>query len=291
MRDAIAVRFLAISYGVSWAIAAVVYATGGIGSPVRLAIGGFVFMLGPAVAALWLTRSMTREDRRAALGLRFRFDRWLLFAWLIPAVLVGAATLASALVPGTRLLSPAAALHAQIAASAGPAEADKLARFPAWLLSLLLVIQAFAIGPLINVPFMLSEELGWRGLLWSRWRRFGFVRHAFATGVVWGLWHAPLIAMGHNYPGEPRRGAALMILFCVLLTPSLHHVRDRGKTIWHACLFHGTINAGATLGKICIVSPSWEGLGIVGLPGLVLLAGAAAVILVVRARVSSIHGD
>jgi hypothetical protein len=105
------------------------------------------------------------------------------------------------------------------------------------------------------------------------------------TGVVWGIWHAPLIAMGHNYPNEPIAGPLLMVVFCVLLTPVLHLVRERGGTVWHACLFHGTINAGATLGKICIVSPSWMGLGIVGLPGMILLALASAIALVIARRV------
>ncbi len=132
---------------------------------------------------------------------------------------------------------------------------------------------------------MLSEELGWRGALWSRWRSLGFrSKHALATGVVWGVWHAPLIAMGHNYPNDPIAGPFLMTIFCVLLTPVLHLVRERGGTIGHACLFHGTINAGATLGKICIVSPSWIGLGIVGLPGMVLLAIASAIALAVAVR-------
>jgi hypothetical protein len=280
MRDRLAARFLALAFGVSWIVAAVLFAAGGIGSPLRLMVGGFAFMLGPAVAALVVTRALPKTERRAALGFgRIRADRWLVLAWLVPAAIVGAATFASALVPGATLLSPAAALRAQIAASAGAVEAAKLDAIPPALLSTLLVIQAFAIGPLINAPFMLSEELGWRGALWPCWRRLGFARHALATGVVWGLWHAPLIAMGHNYPHEPIAGPFLMIVFCVVLTPVLHWIRDRGGTVWHACLFHGTINAGATLGKICIVSSSWTGLGIVGVPGMVLLGGFSAVIL------------
>jgi uncharacterized protein len=285
VRDSMARRFLAIAFGWSWLVAVVLFELGGIGSGLRLMVGGFAFMLGPAIAAVLVTRGMPKPDRRAALGFgRVRADRWLFLAWFVPAVLVAAATLGAALVPGTTLLAPAAALRAQIAASAGAAQAAKLDRFPPALLSALIVVQAFALGALVNAPFMLSEELGWRGALWSRWQSLGFAKHALATGVVWGLWHAPLVAMGHNYPNDPIAAPFLMTLFCVLLTPTLHLVRERGGTVWHACLFHGTINAGATLGKLCIVSPSWIGLGIVGVPGMLLLALASGAVLVVRTR-------
>ncbi len=280
VRDALALRFLAVAFGSSWLVAAGVFVLGGIGSQLRLMVGGFAFMLGPTLAAVVVTRAMPKAERRAVLGLaRPRADRWILLAWLLPALLVAGATLGAALVPGTTLLSPAAAVRAQVVASAGADQAAKLDRFPPALLSTLLVLQSFVLVPLLNAPFMLSEELGWRGALWSRWRGLGFAKHALATGVIWGVWHAPLIAMGHNYPNEPIAGPFLMILFCVVLTPTLHLVRARGGTIWHACLFHGTINAAAALGKLCIVSPSWLGLGIVGLPGMILLAVVSGVVL------------
>jgi hypothetical protein len=31
------------------------------------------------------------------------------------------------------------------------------------------------------------------------------------VGVIWGLWHAPLIAIGFNYPGMPVLGILMMI--------------------------------------------------------------------------------
>jgi hypothetical protein len=276
---------LAVAYGTSWAVAAALWATGGIHTPFRKAAGGFAFMLGPAIAALVVTRKMPWPRRREVLALRHGSSRWLLAAWLVPATIVAVATLGSVLVPGTNLLSPATALRSVVLAHSA-AEAVKLDRIPAPLLSGLLVIQAFVIGPLFNAPFMLSEELGWRGFLWSEWRAIGFMKSAVVTGVVWGLWHAPLIAMGHNYPDAPIAGIGIMTVFCVLLTPPLHHIRDRGGSIAHACVFHGTINAGATLGALCIESPTWIGRGIVGLPGLATLTIAFAIVAVAR-RASS----
>jgi hypothetical protein len=90
-----------------------------------------------------------------------------------------------------------------------------------------------------------------------------------------------MILMGHNYPDAPVLGVVVMVVFCVLLAPLLHLVRERGGSLWHACVFHGTVNAGATLGVLCIRTDHWFARGVVGLPGLMLLAlGTAAVALI-----------
>jgi hypothetical protein len=266
------------AFGSSWSVALVLWLTGGIASGVRHVVGGFAFMCGPALAAL-VVRHVYRIDR-AALGLGLRLDpasrRWLLAAWAIPLGLVVAATLGSALVPGVRLALPETALVEQVRRHASAAEAAKLTRFPPGVLSALLVLQACVMGPLLNLPMMLSEELGWRGLLWSRWQTLGPWRLSALVGFFWGLWHAPLIAMGHNYPDAPWLGIPMMIAFCMLLTPTLHLVRARGGSVWHACLFHGTINATSTLAALCLTGASSSLLrGIVGLPGFAVLAGAA----------------
>lgn len=275
---------LGIAYVVSWSVAAVIWATGGMASSTRHLVGGFAFMLGPATAAVMLTRGLSPSERREVLALRLGDRRWLFRAWVIPAVLVGAATLGSLLVPETSLRSPAGALREVVVTYASEAEATKLDRIPAPLLSGLLVFQAFVVGPFINAPFMLSEELGWRGYLWDAWASLGFAKNAVLTGLAWGVWHAPLIAMGHNYPDAPLLGIGLMTIFCLLLTPILHHVRERGGSIAHACIFHGTINAGASLGVLCIRTPTWVGRGIVGLPGLLLCAAATVAVVVTRRR-------
>ena len=279
LADPAATRLLLGSFAVSWALGGVIWRTGGISSQARHVFFGFAFMCGPAAAALWMTRRMTWEERKDALGMRRpRFDRWLALSWAIPLALIAISTLASALLPGVSLIAPSDALAAKLAEVAPASEVEELRSIPGPVLSLLLVLQAAVMGPLLNTPFMLSEELGWRGLLWSRWRALGFWRNGLATGVVWGVWHAPLILQGHNYPDIPVAGVALMIAFCILLAPPLHLVRERGGTIWHACLFHGTINAVATLGALCIVSPTWVGRGILGVAGFVTLAVACVAI-------------
>lgn len=274
--------FLALAFGFSWTVAAFAAGSGlmsTLGGPVLI---GFPYMLGPAVAAIVCTRGIPWAERRALLGFRLKLDRWLLAAWLLPILTMSLATLGAALMPGTHLVFPADAVITKVTQSAGPEEAAKLAAVSRGLLSAGLVGQALFLGALLNTPLMLSEELGWRGYLWSRWQALGFWRQALAIGAVWGVWHAPMILLGHNYPNDRVLGVGLMTLFCVLQAPLLHFVRERGGTIWHACLFHGTINAGASLADLCIVSDGWWGRGILGVPGFVVLALTVAALAVWR---------
>ena len=56
-----------------------------------------------------------------------------------------------------------------------------------------------------------------------------------ATGVVWGVWHAPAIFFyGHNYPDDRVLGLGLFVLFCMLLAPIITLVRERGGSVWAA---------------------------------------------------------
>lgn len=65
-------------------------------------------------------------------------------------------------------------------------------------------------------------------------------------GVIWGLWHAPIIAMGHNYgteyPGAPWLGILTMIWFTFTLGTFLGWAALRAGSVWPAVIGHGAIN-------------------------------------------------
>ena len=57
--------------------------------------------------------------------------------------------------------------------------------------------------PLMGLVQCLGEEAGWRGYLLPKLLEFMKPWKAvLLTGVIWGLWHAPVIACGFNY-GKP----------------------------------------------------------------------------------------
>jgi len=236
--------------------------------------GGFASitasMFGPAAAAVLCALLFEPTGKRAsALGLRFRPNLWWLIAWLAPLALglvsVGGTILLSA--QGyTDLREAIIALAEQ--AGARP---EQLKATPST--GALLAAAILAGGAINAVVLTFSEELGWRGYLHHLWRPSGFWRSALATGAVWGFWHAPAILLfGHNYPDHRGLGAALFVLYCVLLAPLLGLVRDRGQSVWAAGIFHGVLNAIGGLTVLAVGSASFPWNGIVGIGGFIALA-------------------
>lgn len=109
-------------------------------------------------------------------------------------------------------------------------------------------------GLTMNLLFTFGEEFGWRGLLLKETQYMGFWKSNFLIGFIWGIWHAPIILMGHNYPGYPIAGVGMMILFCISLSFLQAYLRLRSKTILAPSAFHGMLNAGAPAVLICMIN-------------------------------------
>ncbi|GAB3154581.1 CPBP family intramembrane glutamic endopeptidase [Microbispora hainanensis] len=105
------------------------------------------------------------------------------------------------------------------------------------------------------------------------------------SGVIWGLWHAPLTLKGYNYPALGAWAAVLFIGFCVIFGALLGWLRLRSRSVWPAVIAHGSINAVA--GQALLLGdadapPNAALAGITGIVGWVLLA--AVVLAVYRLR-------
>jgi len=118
------------------------------------------------------------------------------------------------------------------------------------------IIAALIVGYTINLPFTFGEELGWRGLLLKETQHLGFWKSNLFIGSIWGLWHAPLIMVGLNYPHYPHVGIGMMVLFCVSLSFVQSYIRFKTKTIWGPSAFHGMINASSGMSLLLIASPN-----------------------------------
>lgn len=123
------------------------------------------------------------------------------------------------------------------------------------LRSLLMIqlISSIFIAPIVNFITCLGEELGWRGyLLPGLCEKYAPLKATIITGVIWGIWHAPMIAMGHNYGlgylGAPWTGILAMIVFCVATGSLLSYVTLKTKSSIPAVIGHGMINGFAALG-------------------------------------------
>jgi uncharacterized protein len=276
------VVFLALAFAISWAIAIGGHFTGMSANP-QLALPALAAMMtGPAIAAVICALLWEKGRRVDALGLRFRANMWWLFAWLIPLA-IAAASVAATLLLSDRSYADIGAASAQIAQAQG----QDLSTVPPLLISTPFILgMSIVLGALINAPILtFTEELGWRGYLHDLWRPSGFWRASLATGFVWGVWHAPAIYFyGLNYPDNAVLGVGLFTLYCMLLSPLLTLVRDRGGSTWAAGIFHGTINAIGGLTMMMINQPTFPWNGIAGIGGFIALALGCALILLLQRK-------
>lgn len=123
------------------------------------------------------------------------------------------------------------------------------------LLALVLVqgLRDIFVGPILNFLNSFGEEWGWRGYLLPKMsKKLSTIPMLLITGVIWGLWHAPLTAIGHNYGTEyigfPFTGILAMCGFCTIIGIFMSYITLKSKSCIPAVLMHGAINSFASFG-------------------------------------------
>jgi uncharacterized protein len=139
-------------------------------------------------------------------------------------------------------LSAVTKLMEQTAAGAG----QTLPAMDPWIIVLSQTLTALIAAPILNAIPILGEEFGWRAYLLHKLMPLGGRKAMLFMGIVWGLWHAPLIAMGHNYgtayPGAPWLGILATIWIMFILGTFLGWAVLRGGSVWPAVIGHGAFN-------------------------------------------------
>ena len=93
------------------------------------------------------------------------------------------------------------------------------------------------------IPGTLGEEIGWHAWLYPRLRdRLGVTASLALTAIIWGLWHAPIILLGHNYPTNPQLGVFMFIISCAGLTVPIQLLMNWGGSVWAGASAHASIN-------------------------------------------------
>lgn len=100
------------------------------------------------------------------------------------------------------------------------------------------------IGVIVSILLGLGEEIGWRGFLVPQLAKVtSFKWVAVISGVVWALWHFPVIIMG-SYVSETPLWWSLPIFFfgVLLLSVVLAWITIKSGSLWPAVLYHGIDN-------------------------------------------------
>lgn len=164
---------------------------------------------------------------------------WYLIAWILPAFLIIGGGLVFYLIWPNLYDSGFREITKNLTAQEVPA--DKVN-----LILIMSLIKGIVIDPILNIIQTLPGEIGWRGyLLPALTRRLGRTKAIIVSGVIWGIWYAPLIALGSiygkAYDGYPWLGILAMIIFSIVMGIILSFFTIRVKSVIPAALIYSGI--------------------------------------------------
>lgn len=209
--------YLVITFTISSIFYYLIYQSGGLGA------GGDIYVLplmwAPALAAIVTTLIFQRNIR--GLGWGLGKPKYYLIAYLLPIAYAGVAYSIDWIL------------------GLGALNLSALGENP-----LMGFLNILTIGVLTAMIPAAGEEIGWRGLLVPQLNRINpFVRTALLSGLIWGLWHVPLLIWGGYSSGTPTWYA--LACFMILITGAsfaFAWLRLASGSIWPAALMHATHN-------------------------------------------------
>ena len=230
--------YLAISYGLIWIAGGALYLTGTGLNTIPGVIVASSCMLFPLIATL-VCQAVNKEPLFRNIGIRWRVNRWWFVGWLLMPVITLLAMGFTCWFAGDRFC-----IHSPTLVLMQQSLNDQLQMdIPLWVILAFTFGSGLFAGISINALFAFGEEAGWRGYLLRQFEGRNFSLAALAIGGIWGLWHAPLILLGHNYPQHPVAGVFMMIVLGILLTFVIQYVRIKSGSVIVAAIMHGTYNA------------------------------------------------
>lgn len=230
------------------------------GAAVMLAVGAGMFF--PAIGVV-ITRLLTGEGFKNLWFKPMSFKRtWLYYVigWLGPILLVAVGALVYFLLfpndfdPSMASFVDTMAIQLQSVGQSVPTDSE-LRQIALMQLGLVFV------APLLNVFTCFGEEWGWRGyLLPHLMERHSVSFSVITSGIIWGLWHAPITVLGHNYglgyPGWPVTGILAMVCFCVVIGCFFSWMTLRAQSCLPAVLAHGALNGCANAPLMFAAAPN-----------------------------------
>lgn len=100
------------------------------------------------------------------------------------------------------------------------------------------------VGTIIHIVFAAGEEIGWRGFFVPNlFKVMGFTRTCLLSGIIWSVWHFPLVMLGKYLSNIPL-AISLVQLTIVLLAMSfiINWIRLKSGSVWPAVLLHASHN-------------------------------------------------
>ena len=238
--------YLALSFGLAWILFLIPIPFGEVGSQSRQyasLVAWAAAMWMPGIAAILVTRYVSKKKISS---LKLGPKKYYLWAWLIFPVLSVFTGLLTLLLQAGQFDTSFTLIREAMADAPG---GDIV---PPGVVMVIQIAFSLTLAPLINTLFALGEELGWRGFLLPELLPMGEWKAILVSGVIWGIWHAPAVLQGLNYPSMPVVGVLMMIVFTVLSGAILSWLYLNTGSPWAPALGHGALNATAGISILFI---------------------------------------
>jgi uncharacterized protein len=226
------ITFLALTFAFSAVFYALIIASGHIAGGAGRYTAGLMWC--PGLAALLTCR--IHKLSIASLGWRWPGLRYQAASYLIPAAY---ALVAYVLIwstgwgafPNPKYLSEASA-------DIGIKE------MPPWLSAVLMIVLHASFGFVRACANTLGEEIGWRGFLTPHLTaKLGFRRASLLTGLIWAIWHYPILLFADYNVGTPGWYAlTCFTVMIVAISVVFAWFRLQTGSLWTATVLHASHN-------------------------------------------------
>ncbi len=197
--------------------------------------GMYVFglMWCPALAGMLTLRLNGRSI--ADLGWKWGETKYQLRSWYIPLLY---ASIAYAIV-----------WIFHLGAFGNPAFYDALVKSmhlggPHWISIVLGIFLIGTFGIVRSVSSALGEEIGWRGFLVPELSKTtSFTTTSLISGIVWSLWHYPILIYGDYNAGTPTwYGLTCFTVMVISISFVFAWMRLKSGSLWTGAILHGSHN-------------------------------------------------
>jgi membrane protease YdiL (CAAX protease family) len=230
------ILFVAIVFPLTWLIDLVNWLLGGTDNLITFTVLMVVSMFVPAIGAAIIMQFVTKEKLRDA-GLKWGKRRYIIRAYVL-MLAIALVTYGLTLAVGWGRIDSDASTVNEFLDTLGVA-----ADIPASVLLGVVGFTALFTGVIVNTTYAFGEEFGWRGFLLPNLLYLGKLKACLISGVIWGVWHTPLILMGHLYDDYSILGILMMTVMCVFLGIIFGWLTIASGSLIPAIVAHAALNA------------------------------------------------
>jgi membrane protease YdiL (CAAX protease family) len=187
----------------------------------------------PAIAAL--ATQIVHHDSLRDLGWRWGKTRYQIWSYLIPLLYA----------PTSYVLVWLTGLggFSGIEFVRGITSRFGIQHIPTSIIVMGYLVVMVALGTVVSCITALGEEIGWRGFLVPNLAKLTtYPKVALISGVIWSVWHFPLLFFADYNAGTAWYGAACFTVMVIGLSFAFAWMRLKSGSLWTAVFLHASHN-------------------------------------------------